>query len=62
LIVENSVFSVFPSKNTNSFPFPVPNIRPQMLDDQNILAVTTENASLYHPQVFYKTQLWGNLK
>jgi hypothetical protein len=62
LIVENSLFSGKPSNNKNSFSLPAPNISLQTPDNPNILAITMKNASLYYPQIFYKTAIWGNSK
>jgi hypothetical protein len=62
LIVEKSVFSGKPSNNKNSFPLLALNGSLQPPDNPNILAITMKNASLYYPQIFYKTAIWGNLK
>jgi hypothetical protein len=62
LIVEKSVFSEKPSNNKNSFPLQAPNVSLQTPDNPNILAITMKNASLYYPQILYKTQIWGNSK
>jgi hypothetical protein len=60
MIVENSTFSEKPSNNKNSFSLLAPNISLQTPNNPNILAATMKNASLYYPQIFYKTQIWGN--
>jgi purine-nucleoside phosphorylase len=62
MIVENNIFSEKPSNNKNSFPHLAPNVSWQTPDNLNILAVTMENAGLYYSQIFYKTEIWGNLK
>jgi hypothetical protein len=60
LIVENSVFPEKPSNNKNGFSLLTPNMSLQTPDNPNILAMTIKNASLYYPQIFYKTKIWGN--
>jgi len=62
LIVEISLFSEKPSINKNSFSLLAPNISLQTPNNQNILAITMKNASLYYSQIFYKTEIWGNSK
>jgi len=60
LIVEISLFSGKPSKNKNSFSLLALNMSLQTPNNPNILAITMKNASLYYPQIFYKTEIWGN--
>jgi hypothetical protein len=60
LIVENSLFSGKPHSNRNTFSLPAPNTGLQTPDNPDILAIAMKNASLYYPQIFYKTQIWGN--
>jgi len=60
LIVENSLFSEKPGNNKNSFSLLAPDISLQTPNNQNILATTMKNASLYYPQILYKTKIWGN--
>jgi hypothetical protein len=60
MIVENNIFSGKPSNSKNSFSPLIPNIRLQTPNNPNILVITMKNASLYYPQIFYKTEIWGN--